>query len=96
MMSFHAAKLAFARFLASSANTATSAVAAPDAQGWGDAGWYITGSALPAPLSAAAPDYILFEGPHVLQSGCLDVYDRLYSLIGVCRFLDAKPAAFAE
>jgi hypothetical protein len=61
----------------------------------GGAGWYISGSVPPAPLSAGAPHYILFEGPHALQSGCLDVYDRLYSPIGVCRFLDAKPAAFA-
>jgi len=81
------AVLAFACFLASAA----SAVAGPDAQGWSGPGWYVTGSAPPALGSAAAPDYILFEGPHKLQSGCLQVYDRLYSPIGTCRFLEAKP-----
>jgi hypothetical protein len=88
-MHFGVVMLAFACFMASAAGAA----AGPDAQGWDGPGWYITGSAAPAPLPAAAPDYILLEGPHELQIGCLQVYERLYSPIGICRFLDAKPAA---
>ena len=85
-MHFQVAVLAFACFIASAA----SALAGPDGQGWNGPGWYVTGSAPPAP-AAAAPDYILFEGPHKLQSGCLQVYRRLYSPIGICRLLEAKP-----
>ena len=65
-----------------------SANAQADAQGWNGPGWYITSA---PEKSAAAPAYILFEGPHDLRSGCLDVYNRLYSPIGICRFLGAKP-----
>lgn len=86
-----AGALLFACFTASAA-----AAAGADDQGWGGAGWYITGSARPAPASAAAPDYVLLEGPHQLQSDCLQVYDRLYSPIGVCRYLNAKPMAFVR
>lgn len=75
---------------------AANAVASPDAQGWNGRGWYVTGSAPLAPQPVAAPNYILFEGPHALQSECLAIYDRLYSPIGICRFLDAKPVAIAE
>jgi hypothetical protein len=63
---------------------AQSAVLA-DAQGWSGPGWYITNAASPAHA------LILFEGPHELQSGCAQAYDRLYSPIGLCRFLDTKP-----
>ena len=86
---FQAAMLTLACVLAGTANAGTS----PDAQGWNGRGWYITGSAPPASQPIAAPDYILFEGPHALQGDCLQIYDRLYSPIGICRFLDAKPAA---
>jgi len=65
--------------------------AAADPQGWNGPGWYITGSAPAASQAAAAPDYILFEGPHEMRSTCLEIYDRFYSPVGVCRFLDAKP-----
>jgi hypothetical protein len=90
-MRFQAGMLAFACFMASPA----CAVAGADDQGWGGPGWYITGSASPAPASAAAPDYVLLEGPHKLQSDCLQIYEQLYSPIGTCRYLDAKPGAFA-
>jgi hypothetical protein len=60
-----------------------------DAQGWNGAGWYITSSASPAPTQA----YTLLEGPHSLQSECVTTYDRLYSPVGICRFLKAKPVA---
>lgn len=67
----------------------------PDAQGWNGAGWYVTSTASPPAQSDEVPVYILFNGPYPLQSGCLEVYDRLYSPIGTCRFLKLKPAAFA-
>jgi hypothetical protein len=88
---FHAVLLTLTYALAGSADAAPR----PDAQGWNGPGWYITGSAPPASLPAAAPDYILFEGPHALAGECLDIYNRLYSPVGICRFLDAKPVAFA-
>ena len=90
-MHFHATMLTLACLMASAAG----AVAAPDERGWDGPGWYITGAAAPAPPSAAAPDYVLLEGPHKLQGDCQKVYDRLYSPIGVCRFLDAKPIGLA-
>jgi hypothetical protein len=58
-----------------------------DAQGWSGPGWYITSAASLAPTET----YILFAGPHALQSECVTAYDRYYSPIGICRFLDAKP-----
>lgn len=64
---------------------------AADSQGWNGAGWYVTGSAPLAPKPPATPAYTLFEGPHQSQSGCALVHDRLYSPIGMCRFLDIKP-----
>ena len=67
--------------LAASAQTAPLA----DAQGWSGPGWYITDTATPSHA------YILFEGPHAQQARCMEAYDRLYSPIGICRFLDAKP-----
>jgi hypothetical protein len=72
---------------------ASQADALPDAQGWNGPGWYITGSAPPTPQPVAAPDYILFDGPHALPGECIKTYDRLYSPIGTCRLLNAKPAA---
>jgi len=65
--------------------------AAADAQGWSGPGWYVSGSASPASISAKEPDYILFEGPHDSQASCIAIYDKLYSPIGVCRFLTKKP-----
>jgi len=70
---------------------ASTADASPDAQGWNGPGWYVTGAAPPASHPVAAPNYILFEGPHNLPGECLEVYDRLYSPIGICRFLNEKP-----
>lgn len=66
---------------------AASAQTAPlrDTQGWSGPGWYITDTA------KSPHAYILFEGPHAEQSKCVEVYDRLFSPIGTCRFLDAKP-----
>ena len=66
------------------ANAQTNAGA--DSQGWNGPGWYITDT-------AATPShaYILFEGPHALQSGCVEAYDHFYSPIGICRLLKAKP-----
>jgi hypothetical protein len=77
------------------AGTGPGAAGGPDAQGWNGSGWYITGSA-PMEPRAVAPDYILLEGPHELQEACLEVYERLYYPIGVCRLLTAKPVAFVE
>jgi len=67
----------------------------PDAQGWNGSGWYITNATSPAAQSEDVPTFILFNGPYPLQNRCLEVYDQLYSPIGVCRFLDVKPAAFS-
>jgi hypothetical protein len=92
-MHFQVAVVAFA-FACLTAGAA-GAAASRDAQGWGGPGWYVTGSAPPEP-SSTAPDYILLEGPHKLQSDCLKVYNQLYSPIGACRFLDVKPVPFAE
>jgi len=60
-------------------------MALADAQGWSGPGWYITDA------KTSAHALILFEGPHALQSRCVETYDRLYSPIGGCRFLEAKP-----
>ena len=67
----------------------------PDAQGWNGSGWYVTSATSPAARSEEVPTFILFNGPYPLQNGCLEVYDRLYSPIGICRFLNLKPAAFS-
>ena len=70
----------------------------PDAQGWSGSGWYVTSGAYPGTRGEdqpAAPVYILFSGPYPLQNECLEIHGRLYSPIGVCRFLGLKPAAFA-
>jgi len=67
----------------------------PDAQGWNGSGWYITSAMSPAAQPEDVPPFILFNGPYPLQNGCLEVYDRLYSPIGICRFLNLKPAAFS-
>jgi len=66
-----------------------------DAQGWNGSGWYLTSAPYPGTRSEDEPASILFGGPYPLQDGCLEIYDRLYSPIGVCRFLNLKPAAFA-
>jgi hypothetical protein len=65
-----------------------------DAEGWNGSGWYVTSATSPTVRPDDAPAYILFNGPYPLQSGCLEVYDKLYSPIGSCRFLNLKPAAF--
>ena len=69
----------------------SNARALSDAEGWSGPGWYITGSAPPRSQSAAAPNYILFEGPYILPGDCIRTYDKLYSPIGACRYLSAKP-----
>ena len=84
--------LTLAFVLASAAHAAPG----PDAQGWNGRGWYITGSAPAEFLPVAAPNYILFEGPHPLKVECMAIYDRLYSPIGMCRYLDQKPVAPAK
>ena len=67
----------------------------PDAQGWNGSGWYLTSGPVYGARSEDWLAYVLFGGPYPLQSGCLEVYDRLYSPIGTCRFLDVKPPPFA-
>jgi hypothetical protein len=62
-----------------------------DAQGWGGPGWYISDTPMPAAALRTAPTTILFEGPHDARSDCIEMYDRLYSPIGICRYLAAKP-----
>jgi hypothetical protein len=64
---------------------------AADAQGWSGPGWYVTGSASFSVISPVRPDYILFEGPHPSRAACATVYARLYSPIGMCRLIEAKP-----
>ena len=66
-------------------------VAVADSQDWNGPGWYVAGSAPLAPKPLTTPAYILFNGPHDSGSECTLVYDRLYSPIGVCRFLNVKP-----
>jgi hypothetical protein len=65
------------------------------AQGWDGSGWYITCATSPAARSEDVPTFILFNRPYAMQNGCLEGYDRFYSPIGICRFLDVKPAAFS-
>jgi hypothetical protein len=65
-----------------------------DVRGWNGPGWYISDSASSASRPPAGSAYILFEGPHDLRSDCIAVYDRFYSPIGACRFLNAKPHGF--
>ncbi len=86
-MRFLVAFLTLTCALAGTTNAGTS----PDAQGWNGPGWYVTGSPPPTPQPVAAPDYILFEGPHTLPTECLAIYDRFYSPIGICRFLNEPP-----
>ena len=86
-MHFQAVTLTLAFVLAGTAHAATVA----DAQGWNGPGWYVAGSAPLAVELRATPAYILFNGPHTSGSDCALVYDRFYSPIGVCRFLDIKP-----
>lgn len=66
-----------------------------DPQGWNASGWYLTSRTYPGTRAEDEPALILFGGPYPLQNGCLEIYDRLYSPIGVCQFLNLKPAAFA-
>jgi len=75
--------------------SAAAPVPKPDAQGLNGSGWYLTNTTYPGKGSDNEPAFILFGGPYSLQNGCLEIYDRLYSPIGVCRFLNLKPAAFA-
>lgn len=84
---FQAAVLTLACVLAGTAH----AGAGPDAQGWNGPGWYVAGSAPLATNLPATPAYILFNGPHTSERDCALVYDRLYSPIGACRFLESKP-----
>jgi hypothetical protein len=67
-----------------------------DAQGWNGPGWYVTNTTSPAVRADELSPYILFTGPYSLQSGCLEIYDKLYSPIGTCRFFSLKPAAFTR
>jgi len=69
----------------------------PDAQGWNGFGWYLTSGSVYGARSEEEDRlaYVLFGGPYPLQNGCLEVYDRLYSPVGVCSFLNVKPPAFA-
>lgn len=65
-------------------------LSATDPQGWSGPGWYITN----APSFTHA--LVLFEGPHALQSQCIETHERFYSPIGMCRLLDAKPVEPAK
>ena len=66
----------------------TAGAAAADAQGWNGPGWYVSDGAT---ATLATPAYILFNGPHDRQGDCTDVYNRLYSPVGMCRYFAAKP-----
>ncbi len=74
-------------------SNAASAGAHSGAQGWSGPGWYISSSESPAFKPRATPAYILFKGPYDRHNDCVAVYDRLYSPIGNCRLLDAKPGS---
>jgi len=65
-------------------------VSGTDAQGWSGPGWYITNA------QSLTHAFVLFEGPHALQSQCIETYDRFYSPIGMCRFLAVKPVEPAK
>jgi hypothetical protein len=80
--------------LVASTTCSPAAGAHADVQGWNGPGWYISDSASSPSGPRAAPAYILFEGPHDQRSDCVTVYNRLYSPIGACRFLSAKPHDF--
>jgi hypothetical protein len=67
-----------------------------DSQGWAGPGWYVSGGSPLASGPFAEPAWILFNGPHPQESACLDIYARLYSPIGRCRLLDAKPGSFGS
>jgi hypothetical protein len=67
-----------------------------DGQGWAGPGWYVSGGSPLASGPFAEPAWILFNGPHTQESACLDIYARLYSPIGRCRLLDAKPGSFGS
>jgi hypothetical protein len=85
-------RTAIAALAASAAYSA--AAGAHAVRGWNGPGWYISDSASSASGPPTAPATILFEGPHNLRSDCVAVYDRLYSPIGACRFLNTKPGGF--
>jgi hypothetical protein len=73
----------------------TPAMAGPDADGWGGKGWYVSSDSSAITTTRGVHPSILFDGPHLQQRDCTEVYDRLYSPIGACRYLAVKPAAYS-
>jgi hypothetical protein len=84
---------ALAIFIALTAPAIAQAGTQPDSQGWGGPGWYVSGGS-PSASRPFEPAWVLFNGPHAQESACLDIHNRLYSPIGRCRLLQAKPASF--
>ena len=83
--------------IAMTAGAMAQAVPQPDNQGWGGPGWYVSGGDSSLAVGPfAEPAWILFDGPHAQQSTCMDVYNRLYSPVGRCRLLQAKPGSFGS
>ena len=85
---------ALAIFFAMTAPAMTQTTPQPDNQGWAGPGWYVSGGSPLASGLFAEPAWVLFNGPHAQESACMDIYDRLYSPIGRCRLLQAKPGNF--
>jgi hypothetical protein len=93
-MFFKSALAALAVFVALTTSAVAQAVPQADSQGWGGPGWYVSGGSPQASGPFAEPAWILFNGPHAQESACMDIYERLYSPIGRCRLLQAKPGSF--
>lgn len=87
---------ALALVIAMAAPAMAQAAPQPDNQGWGGPGWYVSGGSPLASGPFAEPAWILFNGPHTQESACLDIYNRLYSPVGRCRLLQAKPGNFGS
>lgn len=93
-MFFRCALAALTVVIALTAPAMAQVVDQADSQGWAGPGWYISGGSPLASGPFAEPAWILFNGPHPQESACLEIYDRLYSPIGRCRLLEAKPGSF--
>jgi hypothetical protein len=67
------------------------AATSSDLDGWGGAGWYVSSDSQAASATHGQHPSILFNGPHLDQQACMEIYDKFYSPIGSCRYLAAKP-----
>ena len=95
-MFLKSAPAALAFVIALTASAMAQATNQTDNEGWSGPGWYVSGGSPLASGPFAEPAWILFNGPHTQESACLDIYTRLYSPIGRCRLLEAKPGSFGS